>query len=210
MFSVMRCYLTFLLLYFVFLIFLLPRMVLAEATASGGASVPDISGQRFEDRVYRCAGAGSEFPGAASCEIFQSVQVEQGGQRIEVVNLAISAARAGEAGAPSAAQWQLIALAPLDSHLPSGLGLIVGKRKRLTESFRNCNHAGCWVVMPADGAMIDAMKRAAKGEVRFRLLGGQSVSVVFSLSGFTAAFDALSSGILPVPAVEAIGESVAE
>ncbi|CUX66776.1 hypothetical protein AGR6A_Lc70018 [Agrobacterium sp. NCPPB 925] len=130
--------------------------------------------------------------------------VDQGGKPVEVLNLAISRAndKAGKAN------WALVALTPLDVHLASDFGFGAGSAKPSLVRYRNCNHAGCFVIIPLDNSLISQMKQASNGATFFRLLGGQAVKVSFSLKGFTKAFDALSAGTVPA-AGQASGETPA-
>ncbi|QCL76497.1 MULTISPECIES: invasion associated locus B family protein [Agrobacterium] len=167
----------------------------------------EVHTERFDDWTLRCvvaAGADHKVPQKASCEIAQPLMVDQGGKPVEVLNLAISRAndKAGKAN------WALVALTPLDVHLASDFGFGAGSAKPSLVRYRNCNHAGCFVIIPLDNSLISQMKQASNGATFFRLLGGQAVKVSFSLKGFTKAFDALSAGTVPA-AGQASGETPA-
>ena len=197
-----------------------PDATSSNATSDGGAestqkpvepsdAVQSQGGEvrvnRFDDWTYRCllpaapaSDAGSEPAQLAepACEIFQSVFVEQAGGAVEVLNVALS--RANDAQARY--DWALVVLAPLDVHLPSDFGLSTDGREPEIVRYRNCNQLGCFVVIPADTALINRLKRANNGAGHFRLVNGQTVKIVFSLIGFTKAFNAMASGDVPDPA----------
>jgi invasion protein IalB len=169
-----------------------------SAAQSDAAKQPstEVRTERFDDWMLRCvvaAGVDHNVPEKASCEIAQPLMVDQGGKPVEVLNLAISRAndKAGKAN------WALVALTPLDVHLASDFGFGAGSAKPSLVRYRNCNHAGCFVIIPLDNNRISQMKQASDGATFFRLLNGQAVKVSFSLKGFTRAFDALSAGIVP-------------
>jgi len=157
----------------------------------------DVRDERFDDWVLRCVvsgGASAEAARPASCEISQPLMVNQDGNPVEVLNLAVSRAsdKAGKV------DWALVVLTPLDVHLASDFGYGVGSGKPELVRYRNCNHAGCFVVVPLDNGRISQLKKASDGAAFFRLLNGQAVKVSFSLKGFTKAFNALSEGRVPV------------
>ncbi len=149
--------------------------------------------QRFDDWAYRCAKTKNSAE-VANCELFQAIAVEQDGKRTEVLKLAVSRT----SGKGQKIKWALVVLAPLDIHLPSNFGLQVGRRKPVQARYRNCNHLGCWAIFPAASSMIDGLKKSKDGAGLFRLLNGKVVKVVFSLKGFTMAFNAMNSGSVPV------------
>ncbi len=152
---------------------------------------PEIWLEKFQDWTYRCVSSAQTAKPA--CELSQSVQIEQDGQFIEVLNFALSPAedKAGNVA------WALIVLTPQDVHLPSDFGLSFGGGNPILTRYRNCNQLGCWVVIPANDQVLSGLKRALDGAGHMRLLDGQVVKVVFSLRGFTAGFNALAKGELP-------------
>jgi len=165
------------------------------------ASASDIRTARFDDWQLRCVvagGASAEAAQPASCEISQPLMVNQDGGSVEVLNLAVSRAsdKAGKV------DWALVVLTPLDVHLASDFGYGVGSGKPELVRYRNCNHAGCFVVVPLDNSRVSQLKKASDGAAFFRLLNGQAVKVSFSLKGFTKAFNALSAGQVPASGQE--------
>ena len=152
---------------------------------------PDIWSEQFTDWTYTCVtGPAASEP---SCKLSQSVQIEQDGQLVEVLSLALSPAEDKTGNV----EWALIVLTPQDVHLPSDFGLSFGAAEPVLTRYRNCNLLGCWGVVPANARVLAGMKRAMDGGGHFRLLDGQVVKVVFSLRGFTAGFNALARGAFP-------------
>lgn len=176
--------------------------VLIAAPSSAFAQAqnpPAVLEAQFDDWTYRCVSAPSEEDAAAqSCELSQAILIEQDGEQLPLLNMAISKA-ADKAGK---VDWALVILTPLDVHLPSDFGLSFGSRKPVLSRYRNCNAMGCWVVLPATSAVVRGMQRAIEGGAHFRLLNGQTVKVVYSLAGFTKGFAVLQSGAVPEAGVE--------
>ena len=157
---------------------------------------PAIRIERFDDWKLRCVvppATNEKSATPAACEIAQPLMVNQDGKPVEVLNLAVSRAndKAGKA------DWALVVLTPLDVHLASDFGFAAGTAKPTLLRYRNCNHLGCFVIVPLDRDRLAQMKKAADGTAYFRLLNSQTVKVSFSLKGFTKAFDALVLGTMP-------------
>lgn len=182
------------------------------AGAASTPAAPRLLAQRFDDWVWRCVVPG-DASAATSCEVAQSVTVNQDGRAIDILNLAISRAN-DKAGKVS---WAMVALTPLDVFLPDGFGLTVGddtataakggNKKDNTPAmptptpYRNCNQLGCFVIIPLDDPTVIRLRTSQEGAGFFRLLNGKTVKVVFSLKGFDKAFASLASKALPPPVV---------
>lgn len=157
--------------------------------AQDGAAAGQPVSEQFGDWLLKCVGAESGNP----CELVQPLMVEHDGQPVELLTLAVSKAadRSGKA------DWALVVLTPLDVDLPSDFGLQAGQGKPALFRYRNCNHLGCFAVIPLDKGWISQMQKASDGTAYFRLLNGRAVKVSFSLAGFTKGFEALASGKMP-------------
>lgn len=66
-----------------------------------------------------------------------------------------------------------------------------GKFKK-TVPFRNCDKVGCYVIMTLEPKFVAAMKNGTNMKVTFGRVGEPPAAVIFSLSGFTAAFNSLN------------------
>lgn len=89
-----------------------------------------------------------------------------------------------------------IVLAPLGVYLPYGLQLDIDGAPFGVEVFVECQRIGCVSNPPLSEEIIDKLKAGAVATFRIRLLSpdqptGSVVSAAISLSGFTAAFNAL-------------------
>jgi len=156
-------------------------------------AVANITQKQFGDWSYRCARPYGKTSGAATCELAQSVRIERDGKLIEVVNLAVSRAK-DKAGKVA---WALVAVTPLDVHLPSKFGVSVGKTTVTTAPYRNCNRLGCWAVVPLEASILKQFEAQKEAAALFRVLDGKTVRIVFSLKGFTKGFRALKGGKVP-------------
>ena len=70
-----------------------------------------------------------------------------------------------------------------------------GKAKPRLYRYRNCNHLGCFGVVPVDRAMADSLSKAADGSIYFRLGNSKTVKVSVPLKGFPAAFKGLDGNV---------------
>lgn len=172
------------------LISLLPVTAIASETAVSG---DNLTSHAFDDWTLHCVEKNdSSGKAVRHCEIAQAVAVEDQGRAVEILQLAVS--RSVESGK---AAFTLVALAPLDVHLPSQFGLFAGDAKLGLTSYRNCNPNGCFVLIPLSNQSIKRLKRARQGAALFRDLGGRPIKLSFSLTGFTKAFDSLANGVTP-------------
>ncbi|MEO9299438.1 invasion associated locus B family protein [Devosia alba] len=171
--------------------------------ASDHSDVPKLAEEGFGDWLYRCAQPSPVEATAQQpvCEISQSVMIKPPGrdtggpatELIEILNLTFL--RANDLA--NKVEWALAVLTPLDVHLISDFGLRIGTNKTILARYRNCNHQGCWVIVPIDKEGLESLKRSAEGVGAFRLITGQDVNVSFSLIGFTKAYNALVAGSPP-------------
>ncbi|MEH0074536.1 invasion associated locus B family protein [Pannonibacter sp. Pt2] len=160
-----------------------------ESRAQEGADAAPLASEQFGDWLLKCVKAGN----GSACELVQPLMVEHEGQPVELLTLAVSRA----ADKSGKADWALVVLTPLDVDLPSDFGLQAGQGKPALFRYRNCNHLGCFAVVPLDKGWISQLQKAADGTAYFRLLNGRTVKVSFSLAGFTKGFEALASGKVP-------------
>ena len=166
----------------------------SQAQRAAGQAA-EVTQQRFGDWSYRCAQPGEKASAATTCELAQSVQIQRDGQMLEVVSLAVSRVK----DKASQVDWALVAVTPLDVHLPSkfGIGIGVGEKAVATAEYRNCNRFGCWAVVPLSAALLKQFRAGNEAALLFRMLDGKTVRIVFSLKGFTKGLRALQTGKMP-------------
>jgi invasion protein IalB len=171
-------------------------IIYAQNSFAASPSDRESGVQVFQDWSLRCIDLPSTVNTQQSqnahiaCEAGQTVTINQDGKKIEILKLAISPAK----DKARKSDWALVALFPLDILLNSDFGVNVGKEKPTLYRFRNCNHLGCFGVVPLDRAGLARFNKSSEGAVYFRLLTGKAVKVVFSLKGFGQAFEALQAG----------------
>lgn len=158
------------------------------AASAGDKTPPALAETLFDDWTLRCL---PQPVGAASgaCELAQSVTASLGGKTVPVLEMAVSPA----ADKVGKAKFALVVLTPLDVLLSADFGLQTGKAKPQLFRFRNCNHLGCFAVVPLTRDHLKALVASRDAAVFFRLLDGQTVKVMVSLKGFGRAMDALTA-----------------
>lgn len=93
-------------------------------------------------------------------------------------------------------------IAPLETDLLNGLGLQIDNGEARGYPFGVCTQVGCVSQMGFTAEEIAAMKRGTRATIQLLPFGGdpaQPVNLVASLSGFTAAFDALTAYVEAEP-----------
>lgn len=163
-----------------------PVLALLALGSFGSAAPKEVTSLgRYGDWELRCV---SGEPGTGQvCELVQAVVVDMQGAPLEVLRLALSPAPANT----GTSDLSIVILVPGDVHLASDFGLEVDRGFRSLLRYRNCTAAGCWLVVAADAALLEALRRGLQGTGVFRMLDGQVVRVAFSLTGVTAGLEAL-------------------
>lgn len=93
-------------------------------------------------------------------------------------------------------------IAPLETDLLNGLGLQIDNGEARGYPFGVCTQVGCVSQMGFTAEEVAAMKRGSRATIQLLPFGGdpaQPVNLVASLSGFTAAFDALTAYVEAEP-----------
>ena len=132
--------------------------------------------QRFDAWRVNCPGSTPD-----GCRVWQRVQVVHDGIAQDVMAVSIAPADDGLA---------LLVQLPLDVYLPADFGLRIDGQNERRIRYRNCNEAGCWVVLPVDQSLISQLRRGITAEAALALVEGETVHISFSLRGFTAALSA--------------------
>jgi invasion protein IalB len=162
--------------------------ILAPPASAG----PRIQSERFNDWYYRCvtpeARKGRPHP-KTQCEAVQIAQTRKGKQTVNLLTISVSEAVHGKKK-----NAVLTVLAPQNVHLPSGLGLSIGEKSKVTLHYRNCNNAGCWIQHVIDHKSLEALKSNEAAFANMRLINGKRLNIKLSLKGFAKALKALESG----------------
>jgi invasion protein IalB len=161
---------------------------------------PKVFAEQYDDWTYQCVSSANDDnskqePAISKCEITQLVRKFNKNGVIQSINLSLAPAidKTGEF------KWALLISSPLnlDIHLPSELSLGIKNKKLFQTRFRSCNTQGCQAIIPTSSSLLEKLKRANDVRVQFKILDGQATELSFSLIGFTKAFNAISSGVLP-------------
>ncbi|WP_103173199.1 invasion associated locus B family protein [Paracoccus sp. SY] len=172
----------------------------AAETAPAANAEPQV-GQYYvkethQDWTTRCLKAEQ---GKDPCELYQLLKDGDGNSVAEMTMIPL---RNSEVAAGATL------VAPLETDLVQGLGFAVGTAEPRGYPFNFCAPVGCVSRMGFTQAELDGMKRGANATVTLLPFGADRenpVRLTLSLSGFTAAFDALSA-YAEAPAAEAPAE----
>ncbi len=135
--------------------------------------------QRHQDWAVECRPAPESE--AELCVMFQR-QVLEDGRTL----LLMTVRRTTEHPEPVA-----ILQLPLGVLLQPGVSISVDGGEPRELSYTLCNNDGCIAVFPLDGGMKEALKQGMTAEVLVVTADNREVTVDVSLSGFSAALDAL-------------------
>lgn len=151
-------------------------------TSSAWASVNAMSHQ-YQDWAYKCTPSQNSLA-LPACEVSQVVKIARHGQRITILELALS---------KKDQQHKVLSiLAPLNLYLPSGFEFSWGKKHHTKAvPFLMCSRQGCLARMPVTAALLDGFRHQTRATALFRLANSKVVRLTFSLKGFSDAFAAL-------------------
>ena len=141
--------------------------------------------ETHQDWTTRCLKAEQ---GKDPCELYQLLKDGEGNSVAEMTLIPLRNSQEVAAGATL--------VAPLETDLVQGLGFAVGTAEPRGYPFNFCAPVGCVSRMGFTQAELDALKRGANATVTLLPFGADRenpVRLTLSLSGFTAAFDALNA-----------------
>lgn len=120
---------------------------------------------------------------APDCSMEQTVVVQETGQQIGKIVISV----------PGAAREtpQMVLLLPLGINIPVGLEVQVDDTDAVVFPLSACESVGCFARGPLSPVLLARMRAGNVLNARFSNLNGDNLAVSFSLSGFTAAFDAV-------------------
>lgn len=158
-----------------------PRAAAQEGEAAPGA--PAGKAEKYKDWTLLCSEATGNAPQV--CEI-GTVLVSDKGQRLGALAVA-SIAEPGGTGTRMIAS----ALVPLGVDLRSNPTLTVGTGQPMTLTFLRCLERGCEASAPLAEDQQAALRAGTTAQVAVAVGGEKKATFDFSLSGFSAAHDAL-------------------
>lgn len=184
----------------------------AEAPAAGAPAAAPANAEPQVGQYYvkstnqawttRCLKAEQ---GKDPCELYQLLKDGEGNSVAEMTLIPLKNSKDVAAGATL--------VAPLETDLMQGLGFAVGQGEARGYPFSFCAPVGCVSRLGFTQAELDALKRGNEATLTLLPFGGNRenpVRLKLSLSGFTAAFDALSAyADEPAPAAAPAAEAPA-
>lgn len=88
---------------------------------------------------------------------------------------------------------EMVVTAPFDVLLQAGMGLAIGKDKIRVYPYETCNTVGCIATVQVDDQLLASMRSAKDAKILIMAPNNKPVAVPFSMNGFTAAHDALTT-----------------
>jgi invasion protein IalB len=164
----------------------------AEGTAPADAAaappppeVMEIVRDKFGDWEIRCAPEGND------CFMYQLALDTLQNPVAEVSILKLPEEAEATAG--------VTVVSPLGTLLPAGVVMQIDAGKQERYAFHWCSQVGCFARFGLDLAGVDAMKRGNGAKLTLLSVGNPEtpVTLALSLSGFTAAYDALEVATQP-------------
>ncbi len=137
----------------------------------------------FGDWELRCVKSEA---GNDPCQIYQLLEDQNNNPVSEITVFGVDPGQRAAAGATI--------ITPLETLLTRGLQVSVDGGPAKTYAFSFCREVGCFARIGLEQAEVDAFKRGAVATVRMVPAAAPDQEVVLdvSLTGFTAAFDALN------------------
>lgn len=150
------------------------------------AAAPE-EGKPFKDWIVKCekqleAKEGGEKGEIKVCYIVQNLMLKEGNRQLLNVKVGYL---------PNSGQVAAIFTLPLGFHLPPGVSLKIDEEEAVTFPVQHCIKSGCMAALPVEEELLYSMKMGGKGYLTFMDGTRRSVSIPFSLDGFTAAFNSL-------------------
>lgn len=108
---------------------------------------------------------------------------------------------------PRSADLLMVSRTPLGVELPLGIGLQVDEGQQMAAPYTNCTQAGCRATAPLSPELVNTLKNGNTMKISFGYRG-QRIDAPVSLTGFTAAYNAITArkpvatapSLAPVPA----------
>lgn len=170
----------------------------AHSRSSGAAkpTEPKLFAQSYGSWVYRCVQVTPEGKSAVtSCQVVQEMVLHRKGHTVPLVTLAFAKEGDKQPG------YVLNAVTPLGVLLPPGVSFWADDQSPVTAVLDVCEANGCLALRQPSEGLTAELRDGKQGHAKLSLLNGHTVTVNFSLNGFSDALAALDKGALP-PAVK--------
>ena len=132
--------------------------------------------EQFQNWRYACV----EQENTSRCEIGQGAANDQGQMVSQII-----------VGQNPEGKAQLQLLAPLMMDLKAGIKVRVDNNDVADLDYLFCNQGACVVAELLDDDLVSAMQAGTEMQIDVAAINGQTMTINYSLDGFTAAFDRL-------------------
>lgn len=129
--------------------------------------------EQFKNWRYACVEQGQ----ASRCEIGQAAVNEQGQMVSQII-----------IGKNPEGKGQVQIIAPLMMDLKAGMQLHVDQQQLADLEYLFCNQGSCVVAELLNNDMLRAMKAGNDMQINIAAISGQTMTITYSLSGFSAAY----------------------
>lgn len=93
---------------------------------------------------------------------------------------------------PRTADLLMVSRTPLGVELPLGIGMQVDEGQQMAAPYTNCTQIGCRATAPLSPELVNTLKNGNTMKISFGYRG-QRIDAPVSLTGFTAAYDAITA-----------------
>lgn len=129
--------------------------------------------EQFKSWRYACIEQGD----ASRCEIGQAAVNEQGQMVSQII-----------IGKNLEGKGQVQIIAPLMMDLKAGMQVMVDQQQLAELDYLFCNQGSCVVAELLTKDMLGAMKAGNDMQINIAAISGQTMTITYSLSGFSAAY----------------------
>lgn len=160
----------------------LPGAKAQNKTASPAPAATNQAARPAAHDGWAVSCAAANRAGALNCAIEQKVIARETGQVVSAVAVRVP----GDTRQPI-----LVVQLPFGLSLPSGVKAQIDQSAPTNLVVETCEPNGCFVIMPAPKAVLDAMGSGQTLELQGTTVGKEPFKVTHPLTGFKAAFDSI-------------------
>lgn len=165
----------------------IPVQAQNEANQAGESENPDVTTSRFRDWALSCRSDAES--GAKQCSMFQRLVVEQSKQ--VALNVAIGFLNNDQGERVPVAIFTF----PLGIWLPGGMAMQVDEGEPVQLAIERCFRRGCQTGLALNDELVAQFKAGSSAKVTIRQSREENIDLTVSLSGFSAAYQALTDSL---------------
>lgn len=156
-----------------------PAVSAQEAAPPEAPAQPAAQQQPQQPWATQCSAPSRKAP--LSCTMEQQVIVRETGRPIARISIQV--------GSTEPRKPALLLHVPLSLSISAGITMQIDDKEPMKFDIQTCDANGCYAGSPMTDEMIAGLKRGDALKVGFQGVNQEPVSIPFSLSGFTAAFE---------------------